>query len=178
MMRWSWMPPIAVSLCALACPATHANEPLHDAVIENRIDSVRTLLANGTPADLRDANGLSALTTAARYGRLQIMEILVSYGADVDLRSGRNDWTPLLHAIHKNQLRAVAKLLELGADVNRGTRKGKTPLMMAAGYGQTGTIRLLLDRPVTDAGAAVLSPAMTLTAVPRTVKPGLRCCAA
>jgi ankyrin repeat protein len=87
---------------------------------------------------------MTPLVTAARDGDVQSIRALCARGADPDQPSGGNDWTPLLHAIHKHQPRSVAALLEAGATVDRATSLGMTPLMMAAGYGYTDVVKVLL----------------------------------
>ncbi|HEY6842798.1 MAG TPA: ankyrin repeat domain-containing protein, partial [Thermoanaerobaculia bacterium] len=47
-------------------------------------------------------------------------------------------------AIHKDQPGSVQALLDGGADVNRLAGDGETALMMAAGYGYTDIVTLLL----------------------------------
>ena len=83
------------------------------------------------------------LVRAAREGDVATIATLLKAGAAVDARAGVNGWTPLQHAIHKNQAAAVKALLAAGADANAGSSpksslyaSGVTPLMMAAGYGQ------------------------------------------
>jgi ankyrin repeat protein len=80
---------------------------------------------------------------AVRDGDVATVRRMLAQGADPNEPSGNNDWTPLMHAIHKNQLGSVGALLDGHADVNR-TVNGGTPLMMAAGYGYTPIVRLLL----------------------------------
>ena len=75
------------------------------------------------------------LVRAARGGDAQAIGILLESGVDPDQRTGQNNWTPLMHAIHKNQKEAVTALLEGGADVNIQNERGLTALIMAAGYG-------------------------------------------
>jgi len=93
------------------------------------------------------ASSVPALVDAARNGDVVRIRALVRGGADPNgvLMSSTN-WTPLLHAIHKNQLASVGALLEIGADPNRANPEGMTPLMFAAGYGETPIVRLLLRR--------------------------------
>jgi ankyrin repeat protein len=86
------------------------------------------------------------LIQAARAGRTDLIPSLVKQGADPNQRAGVNGWTPLMHAIHKNQKQSVAALLDAGADSNGRGADGSTPLMMAAGYGYTDIVNLLLDR--------------------------------
>ncbi len=87
----------------------------------------------------------SPLASAARVGDLAGIRRLVKEGADLNEPSGVNGWTPLHHAIHKNQIGSVRVLLELGADVNARVPHSVTPLMMAAGYGYDPIVRLLLE---------------------------------
>ncbi len=82
---------------------------------------------------------------AVRSGDVAEVRRMLAQGADPNAPEGVNDWTPLLHAVHKNQLGSVAALLDGHADPNRAVRGG-TPLMWAAGYGYTPIVRLLLAR--------------------------------
>jgi ankyrin repeat protein len=86
------------------------------------------------------------LATAARHGDLTAIDKLVAAGADVNAPSGANGWPPLIHAVHKGQRQAVARLLDRGASVSGNA--GRTALFMAAGYGDAETVGLLLSRGV------------------------------
>ncbi len=84
---------------------------------------------------------------AARSGDVAAIRSLVARGANPNERDDAvNHWTPLLHAVHKHQLGSVAALIDAGADPNGTDPNGTTPLMMAAGYGQTDMVELLLRR--------------------------------
>ena len=86
------------------------------------------------------------LIGAARSGDTQTIVKLLGAGADANQRWGVNGWTPLMHAIHKNQKASVEALLAGGADPNARGNQGITALMMAAGYGYAGMVQLLLDK--------------------------------
>jgi ankyrin repeat protein len=105
---------------------------------------------------------LSPIIGAAREGDTARITELAKAGADVNVRGGVNSWTPLLHAIHKNQIGSVRALLDAGADVNASGGGGVTPLVMAAGYGYTDIVRLLLSRGA-PSSAGALSAAVTGT---------------
>ena len=91
------------------------------------------------PADL------GPLVVAARSGDAESVRRLVEGGTDPDRRdNGPNGWTPLLHAVHKNQPAAVRELIAAGADVNRAAPSGLTPLMMAAAQAEPEIFELLL----------------------------------
>lgn len=112
---------------------------------------------------------LSELHKAARLGDTGSIAALIRDGADPDERGGVNGWTPLMHAIHKNQLGAVIALLDAGSDPNARGSGGGTALMMAAGYGQTEIVRALLARGAdprieTPGGGSALNEAISGTA--------------
>src|SRR5215210_634116 len=87
---------------------------------------------------------VSDLSMATRDGDAAQIRQLVAKGADPNAPSGNNDWTPLLHAVHKHRNDTIAALLDAGADVNRGRAEdGLTPLAMAAAYGYDDTVHLL-----------------------------------
>ena len=52
----------------------------------------------------------------------------------------------MLHAIHHGREEAVVALRDAGADVNGRVENGLTPWMLAAAYGRTGIVQLLLER--------------------------------
>src|SRR5713226_2060031 len=103
----------------------------------------------------------SSLIGAAREGDTARIAELVAGGADVNQRGGVNDWTPLMHAIHKNQAGSVRELLGAGADLN-ATAGHETALTMAAAYGYADIVGLLLDHgaiPTADALSAAVGGA-------------------
>ncbi len=73
------------------------------------------------------------LCIAARAGDTAQIAQLVKSGADVNQRGGINNWTPLMHAVHRNQPAAVRTLIDAGADVNAtaGARGRDTALQLA-----------------------------------------------
>ncbi|MGE0705414.1 MAG: ankyrin repeat domain-containing protein, partial [Vicinamibacterales bacterium] len=56
----------------------------------NCLEVVRFLLDNGTAADVRANDGMTALMAAARSGLLPIAELLVEHGADPEAENKRN----------------------------------------------------------------------------------------
>ncbi len=86
----------------------------------------------------------SSLAGAVREGNVEETRRLLKLGADPDRREGVNNWTPLMHAVHKNQTGTARALIEGGAKVDAPGPHNETALMMAAGYGQEEMVRLLL----------------------------------
>ncbi len=122
------------------------------------------------------------LIAAARDGNAVAIREIVKKGADPNEAYGSLNWTPLMHAVYSNRISSVKALLDSGADVNRTgddeteprTKQLRvTPLMMAAGYGYTPIVKLLLKRGADPAlvdgdGNRALDYALTGTLYRRT----------
>ncbi|MHC4678603.1 MAG: ankyrin repeat domain-containing protein, partial [Planctomycetota bacterium] len=144
--------------------------PLHSAINSSK-QMVELLIAKGANIDAKDASGQTALHYAARDGHKEIVEVLLTHGADVDIGEKyynrtaaefamwRNhnevaelliangaDISPLHFALHLNDQAKARRLIEGGAEVNRRTPYGTTPLSMAAGAGFTNIARLLISK--------------------------------
>ena len=87
---------------------------------------------------------ISPLITAARSGNVAKIQELAASGTDMNAPGGVNGWTPLMHAVHTNQLASVKALLDRGATVDLHAG-GTTALIMAAGYGYTDIVKVLLE---------------------------------
>ena len=89
---------------------------------------------------------ISPVASAARKGDVQSITELVKSGQSPDKESGVNGWTPLMHAVHTNELKSVEAVVRAGADVNRSCCQGLTPLILASGNGQQEIVRVLLNQ--------------------------------
>lgn len=135
---------VVVSTCLTVACGVESQPPLTAAAVAGRTAEVASLLAAGADPNERAGRGFSALGLAARSGQVAIIEQLVRAGADPDIRdTNENGWTPLLNAVHTHQAGSVDTLLRLGANPDLGG--GLTPLIMAAGSGDTEMVRRLLD---------------------------------
>mmetsp|Transcript_13127 Transcript_13127/g.43046 ORF Transcript_13127/g.43046 Transcript_13127/m.43046 type:complete len:806 (+) Transcript_13127:47-2464(+) len=117
------------------------HHPLRSAVEYGHLESVRALLRYGATIEP------DMLGTACATGRLDIAELLVSAGADVDARpeapkpTGR---TPLMQAAAAGNVAAVIFLLKHGASPNLGHDEPVgTALSMAERAGHDGVVALL-----------------------------------
>jgi hypothetical protein len=91
------------------------------------------------------------LFKAAEDGKADVIQALISQGADVNARNGK-EATPLHYAAMNGHLSAVMTLLGANADVHAHATKGPrlTPLHLAAGGGHSDVINALLDRDATQ----------------------------
>ncbi|MBN1974174.1 MAG: ankyrin repeat domain-containing protein [Sedimentisphaerales bacterium] len=154
--------------------------PLQCAVLGGHKDIVDILLSNGAEVDLKDKNGLTPLFLAntidmavlllgaganpkttnmfgntmlhrAVNGRnMEIIELLLSQGVDVNSKAFSNSvgwagWTPFHVACRNGNLEIVQLLIAHGADINLKTEKGETPLSLAQAERRTAVVRFLQD---------------------------------
>lgn len=131
---------------------------LHLAIQEPSLKAAQALLDwPKTNVNAFNANGESPLMLAAIQGQTEMVASLIKKGADVN----KTGWTPLHYAASKGHLAIMDLLLENHAYIDAESPNGTTPLMMAAQYGTTPAVKLLLD-----AGAdPLLKNQQSLTAI-------------
>lgn len=94
----------------------------------------------------KDDQKSEALMKAAEKGNIEMLEILLMQGADIDGRSRWGRETPLMKAAYYGQADAAAWLLDHGAALEARDSRGNTALLHAAWMGKLDVIRLLLKR--------------------------------
>lgn len=130
--------------------------PLAQAAHQGNVDEIRRLIAAGADPDEYDASSQTALHWAARGGhplgphrcrgeasdRADIVSVLIDLGADVNavdrraaIPGGSSGWTPLHIALHHEQFKTAARLLERGANPHIRSDQGTTVMSMAADEG-------------------------------------------
>ena len=103
------------------------------AIGDGTIDQVQKLLGKH-PETLRE-NGPLMLNYAAQNNRVDMLELLLAAGLDVDGPNG--DETPLSAAAGEGAIEAAQWLLDRGANLNKKpTRRGRTPLHTAVSWRQ------------------------------------------
>lgn len=119
---------------------------------------------NSTPRSRRNFGGsprvlfASSLMRAAYSGDVELVQLLLEYGADPLVRNSDNE-TPLLAASgygwidgysqgrsNGERLETIQLLVDRGANVNWACNDGITPLMVAANFGVTDIIQYLVDQ--------------------------------
>ncbi len=78
----------------------------------------------------RDADGSTPLHCATWKGHLNVVEVLLAHGADVNAHNHNDHWgtTPLHAAAHANQKAIAELLIAHGADIHAINLNGRTPL--------------------------------------------------
>lgn len=109
-----------------------------------RIDALRKMLdADPKLLDRKDGDERTPLHLAARWGRLDIVKLLLARGAAPDEKA-YNRFTPLHMAIMFGRREILELLLEQKVDVNAKTAFDRTPVDLAIEHKQKPLMELLL----------------------------------
>jgi ankyrin repeat protein len=111
------------------------------------LEIFRLLLENQGADDTRlQNNGRdTSLFSAATIGHVDVVRLLLKYGADIHLQS-KDGETPLTVASKNGHWEVVRLLLNRGADINLQNKDGETVLSVAAKNGHLNAVLLLLNR--------------------------------
>lgn len=121
---------------------------LHEIVIGIRpIDLKESLLESRYLAHVgtRDSRGCTPLHYAASMNKSEYIDILISYGADIEARTALWQSTPLYEACLTGSTAAAVVLLKAGAIVDAKNQTGIPPLRVACDYGTPDLVHALLD---------------------------------
>ena len=129
---------------------------LIDAAKTGDLPAARRLLGEGADVDARDEEGATPLMLASSAGDLEMVKALLAAGAAVNAHT-ESGWTALSKAAYNAELKrgfadVAQALIGAGADIEAPIGYGVRPLMLAAGYGETAVVKVLLN-----AGADVLA---------------------
>jgi uncharacterized protein len=118
---------------------------LFSAVDGNCIALATELLDHGASVDARDRLGARPLSHAARFGHLEMVDLLLAHGAPIDARNLAGA-TALYFAVEGGHTPVVQRLIERGADVKLTGRSGISPVAAAAYVGNDTIVETLLAR--------------------------------
>ena len=137
---------IAVGLLA----ATAFANPIHDAVEKGNLIGVQTELDKGVDVNAKREDGSTPLHGAAEGGHGEIVELLITAGADLHATTvpmlGGGGWIPLHSAARQGHRGIVELLIEMGTDVNTRDSAGKSTLHDAVLEGHKGIVELLINK--------------------------------
>lgn len=133
-----------VMALALAAPLARANDAdsFFRAIKQDNDSAVRKLLARGFDPNTRNEKDMPGLYVALQEGSLKVVDVLLASPRLQPESRNPADESPLMMAALKGHLDIAARLIKLGADVNK---PGWAPLHYAATHGHLEIMRLLLE---------------------------------
>jgi ankyrin repeat protein len=129
------------------------NDTFFDAVKNNKLDVVKTLIAVKDSINLdinaKASDGRTALMLASDNGHKEIVELLLKNGADIEAKDSHG-WTALMWASYHGRKEIVEFLLKKRgeaepADINAKNSYGDTALLLASVKGHKEIVELLLN---------------------------------
>ncbi len=119
-----------------------AGTRLLSAVERDDFAVVQSLLEAGANPNVRDRSQ-SLLHLAIQHSRVDIRELLLAHGANINMQSNMGWGTPLIEAVVAGNTLAVMTLLAHGADPNLVNGDGRSALLLARERDQRQIIHLL-----------------------------------
>jgi len=134
---------VAVMLCLGA--AVPVESPVADAARAGDLEGVRALLREGADVNAAQGDGMSALHWAAERGDMDLMEVLLYAGAELEASTRIGQYRPLHIAARNGNSEALDRLIAAGAEISSMTYpSGSTPLHLAALSGNRDLIHSLV----------------------------------
>lgn len=108
------------------------------------LDLLKEALDAGADINTQDNDGFTLLHIAIRHKRLDFARYLIQRGADVSKPSTTRNYHPIQSAAGRNEAEIIQLLLDRGASPNEVGNRMWYPLHLAAYYGHTESVRVLL----------------------------------
>lgn len=90
------------------------------------------LESKGADPNALDKDGTSPMCAAVTWGFDEIVQLLIRFGADVNVQNRGTRWTPLHAAAFQEHGKIIMALLEAGSDINRPDKEGRSPIDFAS----------------------------------------------
>lgn len=84
---------------------------LYNAACAGNLTGIKFWLGRGAPVDSRGPEGYTALSCAAKYGRILTARFLLDHGADINASDNNRDKTPLMQAAFQGHWNIVQMLV-------------------------------------------------------------------
>ncbi len=132
-------------------PIAYANDDIMKFVFSAHngdIATVEEMLINGMNVNAQEkTENMTALMLAANTHRVEIVELLLAYKANVNIKD-KDGLTAIVYNVYSGNAQIAKLLLNAKAKVNDRNRSGDTILMYAASHGFTDYVKVLLEHKV------------------------------
>ena len=135
-----------VCLTLLVSAAVPPDSPVADAAMRGDADEVRELLRAGADVNAAQGDGMTALHWAAENGQLELADVLVFAGANLEAATRLGGFTPLMVAGRAGHAGIARLLADAGANLEATTETGETALHYAAWSGNSEIAMALTEK--------------------------------
>jgi uncharacterized protein len=118
-------------------------DALAQCVAEDKAEEVSLFFAAGFSPDTKDKKGVPLLSIAARNGHLNTLDLLLRFGAQVNLIAEDRGSTALFDSALEKNKDMIKVLIDAGADVNIQSKDGQTALVVVVGSGDEEIVEML-----------------------------------
>ena len=139
-------------------------DPIHDAAKKGNLAGVQAELNKGVDVNAT-GNGQSPLHLAAIMGHVEVTELLIASGADLE-GTDKHGNTPLHYTAHRGSKETAKLLITKGADLNVKRDDGNTPLDNATQYKHTEIIDLFRKHGGKTSTELALMPRLSFSRSP------------
>lgn len=123
---------------------TPEEKELLEAIGKGTVQEAGTLLSSkNVRVNCLDENGMSPLMHAAYKGKLDMCELLLRHGADVNCHQHEHGYTALMFAALSGNKDITWAMLEAGAETDVVNSVGRTAAQMAAFVGQHDCVTII-----------------------------------
>ncbi|MDH5386401.1 MAG: ankyrin repeat domain-containing protein [Candidatus Aminicenantes bacterium] len=136
---------ILIILILFLFAVTLLGNDIHDAIQKGDVARVKTLISNNKELiQMKSDKGQTPLHLAVQNGNQEIVEFLISQGADINARDSEGN-TPLLTALAFKKTETAKFLLSKGADVRIKNAQDEPPVFLALMHGLSELVEPILD---------------------------------
>ncbi|NER00133.1 MAG: hypothetical protein F6K30_26115 [Cyanothece sp. SIO2G6] len=118
---------------------------IHESALIGDLKKIKNCLKSGLDINIKDFSGVTALHYAAKGGQLEVGELLINNGADINLSMNSQGGPPLSWAILFKKNQFMELLISKGANINTSDEKQRSPLHLAAWSGNLYAVRYLVN---------------------------------
>jgi ankyrin repeat protein len=138
---------ILIVLFALFLPVFSAiSQDIHQAAKSGEFEKVKASIEEDHGlVNAKDDRGRTPLHLAAESGHIEIVEFLISSGAEINV-ADVNSNTPLHYTATAGKVEAAEFLLAKGAEVDARNHEKCTPLHLAASFNHKPIMKLLIEK--------------------------------
>lgn len=127
----------------VACLYTGDKSCFFGAAKSGDLENMEVLVGLGVPVDASDSSNQTALYLACVDNRANIVQYLLSKGANMNIQSISRGWTALIFACANGRTEIAKMLIEAGADWKLPSHSGSLPIHAASSHGHTEIVSAL-----------------------------------